>query len=474
MQNPSNAFSVNSFVHRLQTTIGLSHAVQASILALVLSSAVAASDHADPIDATRLKPLEPVITDLFVFPVDAKGKVVAPFEVTDGIPLHPLRGPSGLPMRPELTYEQRKSIKSLVVILCVRRMLTQTNSLNLEPYQYRIHMDTATTVSFDNTAADEMAREAMKAEAGMGYRPADAPKVDRPTGEEARARYGGTIGRPDKIDDDVIIELTLKNDASLNTFLPKQGLTAEKFDRSGVWNPEVISVWTGVRDDPFIFPAFFGTNVVAMVVSIPMHYFKSGNQDWLVWATSHKNKSQIDHVGRSLRTQNPRFELLNTLHPRDHVAAIEEEIKDPSLVRDIEVRLNLLQLAAYRDWDRVPDVMIYTTRFPVGFPNGRLLTDDVAALLAQHGDTLLLELSHNNAQWPRRTTNDKVFSSDFPYLPEPWPDKPTPEPYSLSTKNTLILLGIALAILAILVLALLQVIHIIRKILGIRSRPRPV
>jgi len=452
----------------------LSPVARAAVLVLALTSTVVASDHADPIDLTRMRPLEPVITDLFVFPVDVKGKVVAPFEVTDGIPLHPRRDPNkGLPMRPEMTPEERKSIKSLVAILCVRRMLTQTKSLNLEPYRYQLHMDSSSAVSFEDTSADVMAREARKMEAGMGYRPSTGMKGERPTGEEARERYGGKIGRPDKIEDNVIIELTLRNDASLNTFRVT-GLAAEDFDRSGVWNPEVISVWTGVRDDPFIFPPFFGTNVVAMVVSIPMHYFESDQSSWLVWATSHKGGRQIDHVGRSLRTQNPRFELLNTLHPREHVKALTEENENPGLMRDLAVRINLQQLAAYRPWDFVPDVMIFTPRFRVGYPNGRLLTDDVAALLAQNGDTLLLELSHQSASWPRATTNDKTFSETFPYLAEPWDDKPPTPPPELSARNTMILLGVLLVVAVILVLAALQVVSIVRRLLGIRKRPNPL
>ena len=123
------------------------------------------------------------------------------------------------------------------------------------------------------------------------------------------------------------------------------------------------------------------------------------------------------------RTQNPRFELLNTLNPSKHVEAIKSEHESPSLMRDLLLRVGLESLFAYREWDFVPDVMIYTNRYPVGFPNGRLLRDDVAAILAQHGDTLLLELSHHNAQWPRRTANDKEFLDKFPYLAEPWPDR---------------------------------------------------
>ena len=72
---------------------------------------------------------------------------------------------------------------------------------------------------------------------------------------------------------------------------------------------------------------------------------------------------------------------------------------------------------------------------------------------------------------PRRTTNDKDFSDDFPYLAAPSPDKKPAKPYELSMKNTLILLGVLIVFLAILVLALFQVAHLVRKLLGIRSRP---
>jgi hypothetical protein len=69
--------------------------------------------------------------------------------------------------------------------------------------------------------------------------------------------------------------------------------------------------------------------------------------------------------------------------------------------------------------------MLYTTRFPAGFPNGRGLTDDVALLTCQTGDCILMELSYTESQaFPRATTNDKPFLSTFPYLAEPWPAKP--------------------------------------------------
>ena len=127
-------------------------------------------------------------------------------------------------------------------------------------------------------------------------------------------------------------------------------------------------------------------------------------------------------------------------------------------MRDIAVRVNLGSLFALREWDFVPDVMCYSLRYPVGFPNGRLLTDDVAAMLAQHGDTLLYELSYQDPKggWPRQLTNDRssdpnkpgVFNAAFPYLLPPLSDRPQPPPRRLSSANVMKLVGIALAIIA--------------------------
>src|SRR5579863_4198275 len=99
---------------------------------LVIPRVLEASDHADPIDPFNLVPLEGGITDLFVFPVDADGKLAVPFQRPQG----PERK-----KRPELTREQQGKLKDLVVILCVRRALTETGSLMLEPYTYSVHMD---------------------------------------------------------------------------------------------------------------------------------------------------------------------------------------------------------------------------------------------------------------------------------------------------------------------------------------------
>jgi hypothetical protein len=416
--------------------------------AVFFSSSLFASDHADPIDPFNRERLEGGITDLFVFPILDDGKPAFPFERKDATSL----AKPDLSLRPALGREKQSKIKSLVVIMCVRRALTETGSLRLEPYTYRIHMDLHSTVSFENTPAD-MPSGSKPLEGGVGYKPLTKPDSVRPTGAEARARYGGSIANPAGISDDVLIEFTLKNDATIRDIRPKglKGITDLKsFHVGPEADPGMPNAWASVRDDPFIFPAFFGTNVVAMVLTIPMSAFPDGQQDFLVWGTSSKGTRQIDHVGRSLRTQNPRFELLNTLPPREHKAAILEEHEHPSLLRDIALRFNAQSIFAYRKWDFVPDVMIFTTRFGVGFPNGRVLTDDVAALLAQHGDTLLLELSHHTGGWPRQTMNDKPFLESFPYLAEPWDDKDVPPAEGLEPESWFKLIVIAVAALLVL------------------------
>jgi hypothetical protein len=397
--------------------------------AVYLSASPAlASDHADPIDPFNKERLEGGITDLFVFPVDANDAPVAPHTPRDGISL----AQPAVEQRRALSPEEQKRIEALVVILCVRRQLTETGSLRLEPYTYTINMDLHSKPSFEDSEGDR-ARAKNVVEQGSGYQPMADDKEKRPSGEEARARYGGIIQHPERIEEDATIQIRLRNDPTKLNGAPVY---------TGLKNTKSIKLWTGVRDDPFIFPAFFRTNVVAMVLRIPMNCFPQTQQDWLIWATSQKGERQIDHVGRSLRTQNPRFELLNTLHPSEHVRAILDEHEHPDVLRDIALRLNFQQTFAYRKWDFVPDVMIYTSRYEEGFPNGRLLTDDVAALLAQHGDTLLLELSHHAGGWPRRTTNDQEFNTAFPFLAEPWEDRPPPEPPHLSRASWFKILSI--------------------------------
>jgi hypothetical protein len=284
---------------------------------------------------------------------------------------------------------------NLIVVLNVIAGLTEAPPYDLQPHTFSILMSLTSKIDYDDTAN--------------------------------LARYGGTIVNPEKIKPDVTIELKLNNDATLKE-KSFEGLAEDG-----------IELWTGVRDDPFIFPRFFGTNVVAVVLSIPMSSFPPGQQDWLIWGTSKRGSKQYDHVGRSLRTMLPRFEFLNTLPPHEHVAAIRQRHDSPGLIDDI-ARTEIEPLFALRPYDFVPDVMIFTTRTPAGFPNGRRLTDDVAALICEQGDCLLYELSYGiSKDYPRKTTNDKPFLKDFPFLAKPWPNREPTPPASLTTAHSVIL-----------------------------------
>ncbi len=297
----------------------------------------------------------------------------------------------------------------LILVLGVRRGLSFDGPYDLQPYLYTINMDLNAAVRFDDA--------------------------------EDLARYGGTLENPAAITANVSIQFSLEQHAQIKG----QKIT-------GLSHLEGIETWSGVRDDPFIFPKFFGTNVIAMVVSIPFDAFPKDQNDWLVWATSSKNGKQIDHVGRANRTMLPRFNLLNPLPPSQHVATLNQSHEHPSVLEDIE-RTDVQPLFALRPYDFVADVLIYTRRSLPGFPNGRRLTDDVAAKTCAQGDCLLWELSFaDSTQWPRQTVNDKPFLDDFPYLAEPWPAKQTEPAASLTTATKLKLAMMFLAVIGLFLL----------------------
>ncbi|MDO3387035.1 hypothetical protein QWI17_14410 [Gilvimarinus sp. SDUM040013] len=270
---------------------------------------------------------------------------------------------------------------NLVVILTTHPGLKKPPPIDhLSEQTYRVHFDLSSEVSFDNP--------------------------------QQKLRYGGSISSPSHIHPDATLAFHLDNNASL-TALEKSGTLKDS---------ENIRVFTGVRDDPFIFPKFFGSNVVAMAVTIPITEFAAEQHNFVMWGDIVKHGKKIDHVGRSNRTMQPRLDFLNTLEPAQHLEAINKKHNDPGFIDGI-LMSKLAPLFAIRDYDKFPDVMIFSTKFSPGFPNGRMLTDDVAALTCKVGDCLLWELSLGDVrtwEWPRKDTNDKPFLSEFPYLAEPW------------------------------------------------------
>lgn len=256
-----------------------------------------------------------------------------------------------------------------------------------------------------------------------------------------RARYGGTVLAPEDIVPELVLQFALGNDASLQPQgFRLTGLAAGYVVINGrdvglpPGNQRPIRIQTGVFDDPFIFPRFFRTNVIAIVVSIPLDRFAPQQREFLAWATTTRNGRQIDHVGRSQRTQLPRFDGLNTLPPSRHVAEINRRHTEPTLMED-GMRTFLSPLFARRPYDAMPDVLIFDRSRPARFPNGRRLDDDVAAIIQQSGDTQLWEASYtDDPRYPRQTVNDKRFGRTFPYLATPWTQdevRADPRPFTL-------------------------------------------
>jgi len=368
----------------------------------------------------------------------------------------------------------------LVISLCVRRALqpTQTKTLDFDGYNFRVHIDFDPKVRFvtevkrpDGQPSPppqiEKANEAVKTKADAldaAKKGGNADAIAMAQGEwqaavkirgelinayqadlSMQALYGGVIMEPDGIADDAVLDFQLgvtgEGDNAHTYFTHDPAFTGISGkinvvvtgheDEMKNFPPETIHVLTDIFDDPFIFPRFFRRNVVGIVTSIPLTAIpKHGlplNGDlqppvhgpMLLWATTHHN-GQIDHVGRSLRTQLPRLGYLNPYHPRDHVKQITRVHSYPTVMEDILATF-LAPLEAHRHYDSSPDVMIYDLRKPAKFPNGRWLEDDVAQPLAVAGETLLLELAYaESKEFPRATKNDKPFGKTFPYLAKRW------------------------------------------------------
>jgi hypothetical protein len=321
----------------------------------------------------------------------------------------------------------------LILIFNVRRALTNPKPYKLSEYKYVVNFDFETPLSFNNV--------------------------------EDRTRYGGTVINPKDLHSTATITVLLNDDATLKEITPS-GL------KGGI-----SKVFTGVRDDPFIFPRFFKKNVISMVMSIPKAAFP---EEFVLWGTTYKGDKQFDHVGRSIRSQLPRFEALNKLQPKDHVAELE---RLQTKWTNISNRLKgfkewwTAQIAALietnfliRSYDLKPDVMFYSGRFPPGFPNGRLLTDDVSAQVCQTGDCILQELSYIEGSWPRAVVNDKPFLDDWPYVAEQFPDSPEA---AAPTKSIYPYIVAAVLVIAFVSWAVIEIFRRLIMLLWVRWRRRP-
>src|SRR5439155_3751716 len=216
----------------------------------------------------------------------------------------------------------------------------QESKLNFKGYKFRVHFDLDPKVvrsSGDRDGAVAQMIEGTNAHDSLH-------DMDR----SMQALYGGIITEPDKIKESALLEFELELTGEHDN-VPQVVISgkpriegfkaAPNVVRSAAeLRPGVINIQAGIFDDPFIFPRFFRKNVVGIVTAIPLTAvpLPNGKAPILIWATTHKGDGkQIDHVGRSLRTQLPRFGYLNDKEPRDHVNEINRVHLNPTFMEDV-------------------------------------------------------------------------------------------------------------------------------------------
>jgi hypothetical protein len=215
--------------------------------------------------------------------------------------------------------------------------------------------------------------------------------------ETDNARFGGTIVRPGNMGADIVLEITFDDfgDPTLNA----SGISSLQ--------EEDIQLFAGMRDDPFIRGPQIGRNVAAVVLELPLVYVLRDSSTILVWASSkvpdiHGSQSELG--ARALRSQCPQ-PVCNALDGPD-----------------LDLRN---ETSPHKYWKKLglrPDVVIFDTSRPAGFPNGRLLTDDVVNIVAPFGQNIL------GNDHPCPSENDLPFLSMFPYLAPPQFGVPSPPP----------------------------------------------
>jgi hypothetical protein len=216
------------------------------------------------------------------------------------------------------------------------------------------------------------------------------------------ATYGGTITNPGGIQEDIMFQITFSPGGA--PMLTMTGLSLAAQQR--------VELFTGLRDDPFIRGPRIGRNIAAIVLRLPVSDLGAGaTPKLLIWATAHVATlpGPFEEMGgRALRSMFPENMQMNVLHPRDHFLIL----------------------------GKVPDVVILDMGRPLGFPNGRLLTDDVVNLV---GDPRVLG---DDQPFPHQ--NDVAFLQQFPFLAPPQ----LPGDAGIPTVSTWGLVVLTLALLA--------------------------
>jgi uncharacterized protein DUF4331 len=207
-----------------------------------------------------------------------------------------------------------------------------------------------------------------------------------------KAAFGGTIDHPSAIREDITFKVTFN----------RANRPQVEIDGCSSWESQKIRedmrVFTGLRAETFIFAPFVHNNIGAIVIDIPLNDIKKENETLVLWTTSSVDEfsgPSQDLAGRTLYSQFDEKLQLNFLHPSQHKAVLGVN----------------------------PDVIILNTDRPSGFPNGRLLRDDivdkVAALPAPFNDGRAFDLEFSLAGFHATVDDIAAPSGSFPYLARP-------------------------------------------------------
>lgn len=218
--------------------------------------------------------------------------------------------------------------------------------------------------------------------------------VDSPVGAADPFGDGGTILDPRGIREDISFRIRFREDGTPRVQRIARGVAGS--------DAQVVNFFAGLRDDPFVRIPRDGRNVGAIVLEVPLASVVESQPTLLLWATSKVEEFEgpfQELAGRSLRSMFPEQLPLDGMAPRLHVQ-----------------RMGLR-----------PDVMIYDTSRPAGFPNGRALTDDVILRACVLGGECRV-FDEEQARWPdlrpdltTPRSNDLPFRMTFPYLAPPHP-----------------------------------------------------
>jgi len=145
--------------------------------------------------------------------------------------------------------------------------------------------------------------------------------------------------------------------------------------------------FAGPRDDPFIRGPRIGKNVAAIVLEIPIDAVVKNNNPLLIWSTTNVDSFPGDFQERAGGPITSMLnDVLNFTHPNQD----------------------------FENFGIEPDVLVLNTALPSGFPNGRVLEDDVVDLVCPGVCDNILE---NDEPFP--SENDVPFLDDFPFLAPP-------------------------------------------------------